>query len=452
MRRRRKHGKILVFLLLAVIALAVLTKPSAVEQRPSALFETMNATLKAHGPLSPRAVIELDGLNANIDRVRGRLGDHHALRIVTKSLPSFELLRHISERARTRRFMEFHGPFLPLLLEAFPQDDTDVLFGKPVPVSTFEPALKKARPALQARFFKNVQWLVDSPETLREYLAFARRSGGLRGGHPLRVNFEIDVGLHRGGFPTPEAMAAALRELKAAGSLARFSGFMGYDGHLTYVPSFLGFGSKMRAIKSQHRKLVARYAAFIEAARQEAPELFAPDAAPLTFNGGGSRTYVLYGPEEKALNDIALGSAFLQPADFDDVTLTDHEPALFVAAPVLKKIRHAGIPFLGVWASKLWALWDPNREWGFFIYGGGWADEAFYPRGLSTNPLYAQFPNRNFLPNQGLMNGSSQVPLSVGDFMFFRPVESDNLFDFEEVTVTQGGRRPQIWRPFSRRF
>ena len=369
----RKKGRLLLALLVAFAAMAAVKKPRVAPFTAVPLFEAMNTTLKSRGGQVPQALIELTMLDANIDRVSAKLGTHHAFRIVTKSLPSVELLRHISQRARTRRFMEFHGPFLPLLLAAFPEEDTDILFGKPISVAAAEDALRKTAANHRHRLFKNVQWLVDSHSALHEYLAFARRHGHESGGYPLRVNLEIDVGLHRGGFATPDLMLEALRDIKAAKGVARFSGFMGYDGHLTYAPSFLGLGSKMRAIHAQHRKLVARYAAFIEAARREVPELFAPEAPPLTFNGGGSRTYALYGVNETTLNDIALGSALLQPSDFDDITLKDHEPALFIAAPVLKKIPYPGVPFLGPWAARVWAAWDPNRAWGFFIYGGGWA-------------------------------------------------------------------------------
>ena len=58
----------------------------------------------------------------------------------------------------------------------------------------------------------------------------------------------------------------------------------------------------------------------------------------LTLNGGGSRTYMQYGEGGFAPQDIAIGSAFLQPTDFDGPELESHEPALFIAAPVIKVI------------------------------------------------------------------------------------------------------------------
>ncbi len=46
------------------------------------------------------------------------------------------------------------------------------------------------------------------------------------------------------------------------------------------------------------------------------------------------------------MNDIAAGSCVVKPSTFDFFTLDTHIPALFIAAPILKKINSYEVPFL----------------------------------------------------------------------------------------------------------
>jgi D-serine deaminase-like pyridoxal phosphate-dependent protein len=74
---------------------------------------------------------------------------------------------------------------------------------------------------------RRVQWLVHDRALLDDYLTFARERG-LR----LRINVEIDVGLHRGGARDRAELARLLDGIRRAPEHARFSGLMGYDGHV----------------------------------------------------------------------------------------------------------------------------------------------------------------------------------------------------------------------------
>jgi hypothetical protein len=74
-----------------------------------------------------------------------------------------------------------------------------------------------------------LQWLIDSPERLDQYADLASANGA-----PMRVNLEIDIGLHRGGFTGPEGFKTALDRIKASPNLT-LSGLMGYDPHLSHV-------------------------------------------------------------------------------------------------------------------------------------------------------------------------------------------------------------------------
>lgn len=77
-----------------------------------AYFNRLQAALQAEGELLPRLIVDLDRLDHNIDQaVAFAAQAGKALRLVEKSLPSFQLLDYIARRAGTRRLMSFTNPF-----------------------------------------------------------------------------------------------------------------------------------------------------------------------------------------------------------------------------------------------------------------------------------------------------------------------------------------------------
>ena len=49
----------------------------------------------------------------------------------------------------------------------------------------------------------------------------------------MKFNFEINVGLHRGGYDEPEQIASSLLKLRQSNAKFSVSGLMGYEPHLT---------------------------------------------------------------------------------------------------------------------------------------------------------------------------------------------------------------------------
>lgn len=134
-------------------------------------FRALNRELKANGPMCPVLLIDLDRLDHNIDVVMRsvRRGGKH-LRLVEKSLPSPGLLAYIARRAGTRRLMSFHQPFLNHDAVAFA--DADILLGKPLPVRSAELFYREHKGAFDPA--RQLQWLIDTPQRLRQYLALAQ--------------------------------------------------------------------------------------------------------------------------------------------------------------------------------------------------------------------------------------------------------------------------------------
>jgi D-serine deaminase-like pyridoxal phosphate-dependent protein len=201
-------------------------RPSARVPEAQPYFESLALELESEAPRRPVILIDLDRLDANLARVRERMPRPLHLCIVTKSLPSLDLVRHVLEGSGARRLMAFHAPFLPDLIEAT-RPGVDILLGKPVPAGAAAGVYDALGPAQAAEVSRRVQWLVHDRALLDDYLTFARERG-LR----LRINVEIDVGLHRGGARDRAELARLLDGIRRAPEHARFSGLMGYDGHV----------------------------------------------------------------------------------------------------------------------------------------------------------------------------------------------------------------------------
>ena len=169
-------------------------------------------------------VIDLDRMDRNLDLVTQTLrrgGKHY--RIVEKSLPNRSLIRYVAERSGAKRLMSFHQPFLNIDVEVFP--DFDILMGKPLPVHSASLFYEKLRGPFDPS--RQLQWLIDTPARLQQYLQLAQ---GL--GTRLRANIEIDVGLHRGGVDSNATLGQMLELISANPQQLELAGFMGYDGHV----------------------------------------------------------------------------------------------------------------------------------------------------------------------------------------------------------------------------
>lgn len=392
----------------------------------SEYFARLNRELKALGPMRPVMLIDLDRLDHNIDVVVQsvrRAGK--ALRLVEKSLPSPRLLDYIARRAGTRRLMSFHQPFLNHDAERFP--DADLLLGKPLPVRSallfYENHRGPFDPAAQ------LQWLLDTPERLQQYLGLAQALN-----RRLRINIELDVGLHRGGVQDHATLGRMLTLIGANPQHLEFSGFMGYDPFVGMgVPGILGSPDELFA------RVMALYDGFVDYTRTRHAALWRPG---LTLNTAGSPSYRMH-EHERTSSEVSVGSALLKPTHYDLPSLAEHQPAAYIASPVLKSTGTVKIPALDG-KSALFSWWDPNQRETYFIYGGNWMAELESPSGLQFNGLYGRSSN------QEMVNGSSAVGLGVDDQVFLRPTQSESvLLQFGDLLAVRDGRIVETWPVYS---
>jgi len=403
----------------AAAAALALARPREFSGGHSPYFEKLNATLRSHGIDRPVLLIDMDRLDRNIDRVvkSTKAGKPRNFRIVVKSVPSPALVDYIARRAGTNAGMVFHRPFIEEMARQRPQ--SDLLLGKPMPVAALATFYDRHHGPFDPA--QQLQWLVDTPERLVQYLALAK-ARELR----LRVNLEIDVGLHRGGHADPNALAGALKTIAEHPEHLAFSGFMGYDAHLMGLPDFLANG--------EIPKVKARYAACIDLLRSQFPALA---QAPLTFNGAGSPTFRFH-ESGSPLNDISVGSALLKPSHYDLPVLTDFEPAAFIATPILKRHASTGIPALESLRVPMVA-WDRNSADTLFAYGGNWMAQPESPGGISKAGIYAS-------SNQEGYYAARNVALAVDDFLFLRPTQSEAvLLQFGDLVAIRGEQIEHRW-------
>jgi D-serine deaminase-like pyridoxal phosphate-dependent protein len=384
-------------------------------------FADLNRELQSAGVGRPRLLVDLDRLDANIDQVTGHIVAPKTWRIVVKSLPSPALLRHAMERSGSRSLMAFNQPFMNILAAEFP--DADLLLGKPQPVAAVAEFYRGLGPTAfdpQAQ----IQWLIDTDERLTEYQQLARALGTR-----MRISLELDVGLHRGGFADPAALQTVLARIAGDPQHLELAGFMGYEAFIAKLPGQEG----------RLATVIERYKGMVESARLAYPQLL---EGSITYNIGGSQTYQLY-RDEPFFNDVSMGSGLVMPTDFDMPTLASHQPASWIATPILKHYDSVLVPGIEP-AAGLFSGWNPNRQQAFYIYGGNWQADYENPPGLVSNPVWGHSSN------QEMVNASRRVDLAIGDFVFLRPRQSEAVFlQFGDILTLRGGQLSGAWPVFA---
>ncbi|MEQ9450769.1 MAG: alanine racemase [Pseudomonadales bacterium] len=400
-------------LLTAAPALAgagLLWMPGARSQTHDKYFIHLNQLLKSQGPGRPVMLLDRQRIDHNIDRIKKSVGNKKRYRVVVKSLPSVPLLEHVMQRADTNALMVFHQPFLNEVATAFPS--SDVLLGKPMPVQAARTFYQKHNGAGKFDPATQVQWLIDSHERLLQYHALARQLGVQMG-----INFEIDVGLKRGGFVSPAAMQASLKYVLDHPEHLSVRGLMGYEPQLT--------GLKADLTHPQVQEVLGIYRSFIEQLKSHGL-----DPSALTLNGAGSHTLKIY-EQDDTMNDLSAGSGVVMPTDFDTHHLLDHLPGLFIATPILKRY------------DKNPVMVNPPEDMQrvYYIYGGYWKAEMVSPFPIGK-PIYES-------TNQSPITTSANVDLKVDDYMFLRPTQSEFvMLQFGDLLVIDNGELTDTWPVF----
>ncbi len=375
-------------------------------------FSALAKALRKADLMRPTLVVDRTRLDANIAAIRKTTDSAKLpLRVVAKSLPVPQLLVHVMQGMAQDRMMVFSAEMLLQLIPLHPQ--ASYLMGKPLPVSEFV----RVAEGVGAEAAGRVQWLIDTPLRLSEYAAAAGAHGV-----PLQVSFEIDVGLHRGGFADVAALVDAARKAQADGFTV--AGLMGYDPHVPKMPS------PDSAYEASQGAYATAIAALVDAG--------VANPHSLTLNAAGSPTFRRH-CQATVANEVSVGSAFVKPGDFDYDDLADLTAAAFIATPVIKRDGDMKLPGLEPLSGPMhW--FDRNSERGFFVHGGHWLAQPVSPPGLQYSSLFGRSSN------QELLTGSHLIDLQPGDTVFYRPDQSEALMlQFGDIAVFDGNTISERW-------
>jgi D-serine deaminase-like pyridoxal phosphate-dependent protein len=376
-------------------------KPSDRGAPHNAYFRTLSNALMAQSLAQPTLIIDQQRMTHNIQQVQKALTERKSplpIRLVVKSLPSLPLLDTLVQTLKTQRFMVFNLPMLSIVQQHYPQGD--FLLGKPFAALAVRQWLTDVN---NRHALPRIQWLIDSTARLKEYADIAQ---SLK--LPMKVSFEIDVGLHRGGFTNSAELKEAVALVKQY-PLLMVSGLMGYEAHVGKMPTL--FNMQQNAWHDVQQIYTDSIRVLKDAGY---------NSEQLVFNSGGSQTYNFHAQGTVA-NEISVGTAFVQPSDFDMPSLSQHQAASFIATPVLKVVDPALMPGIE-WSDGLRRWWDANNQHGYFIHGGHWLAKPESPQGLASSDLYGHSSN------QELWLGSPRQQLKMNDYVFFRPQQSEAVF------------------------
>lgn len=363
-------------------------------------LKNLSDTLRSHGVDKPVFVVDLDLLDANCAVAQGSADTGLARRLVAKSLPCLPLLDHIRAQIPASGLMTFSKPMLQALLTAEPE--TDHLIGKPLPVSSAASLLSSNPDAA-----KRVQWLIDTPARLGEYLALASDRQLC-----LRFSLELDIGLHRGGI-RPERVSEVAQRI-AAHPNGQLAGVMGYEAHLARLPGIL----RKRAARTSSDAFNAAVSALPNA------------GSGMCLNTGGSLTFQSY-LANGAANEVAFGSVLVKPGDFDHASTQAFQPAAFIATPILKTMPANALPGLD---------FLPRNKTDIAVFGGHFLAEPVFPDDFGYSRVFGRSSN------QEVWTGPVMAAVAAGDIALLRPTQSEAVMNqFGTLLAVRGEKVAQEW-------
>lgn len=378
-------------------------------------FQKMTQHLQQQGTGLPQLIVDVERFQQNLNFVAAQLPAQLQPRLVVKSLACLNLLQQASQHLNTQRFMLFHLPQIDYIAQQFPQ--ADVLLGKPMPLRAVEHFYQQVQSS-----HLNIQWLIDQPERLQQYLNLAQRLQLC-----LKINIEIDIGLHRGGVQDHATFVQMLELIQQHPEHLKFSGLMGYDAHVTKLPKVFQLQAKAYQDSQQ------QYRHYKQLIQDHFPELWHDN---LCFNGGGSLTFMQH-CQQSECNDLAFGSMLLKPSDFDLNDLSALQCALWIATPVLKVLPQVQVPGLDRLQPYL-----PQRDQAVFVYGGYWLADYIYPAGSHPHALYGRSSN------QELIQVPKQHQICIDDYVFLRPQQSEAILPQFAVVYAYTQGQWDLWPCF----
>lgn len=375
---------------------------------------TRQAVAGFDGPL---AVLDLDAADRNAAALIDRAGVL-PIRVASKSIRVPHLIHRLLSKPGYAGVLAYSlSEALALAAEGI----DDIVVAYP---TTNRTALRQL--AANERALEQITLMVDSAE----HLALL---SSLEAPLPLRLCIDIDgslrlpggvhIGTRRSPVRTP-VQAVRVAEAILADPAFRLVGLMCYEGQIAGVGNAGSVkGAAVRKIQAMSvTDLRERRTAIVSAVR---------GIADLEFVNGGGTGSLESSAAEGSLTEIAAGSGIYSPALFDAYRHFQHESALFVAAPVVRR---------------------PGPKWAT-VFQGGWI--ASGPAGADRLPVVDWPEGLTYSSTEG--PGEVQTPLhgrqadllKLGDLVFFRPAKAgEPLEHFLSVTAVADGEAVGEWETY----
>jgi hypothetical protein len=394
-------------------------------------FISWNEILKKGRDGLDTVFVDLDIIDQNIAVVKSMLGEQFKPRIVTKGLPCLSLIQYVSKEFDTKKLMTFSEGTLIACVKFF--NKFDILQGRPLPLSS----VKRVLHAIGHHNFQEITWLVDTVSLARDLASLNL---------PLKVAIELECGVMRGGPRTTDELIEILDVI--SDSKLKFSGFMGYDGHVIFAPLTATIPGAPIVLTSDEEfaNVNVKYQAFIDASKAKYPDWFNDDTM---FNGGGSVTLNYYtGQYTTPVNDVAFGIAILSPSLYDQVlSAFGIKPALYCTSYVSKRIDNAELQFEPGYLPAL-AQDNPALQTCFYVNSGSFPADRVYPSsddGLIDNPFSPDTSGYHQFANLTQYYGPSALPLNIGDNVFYRPLEGSAVAWLGNLVAIRGNHIVKTW-------
>ena len=357
----------------------------------------------------PAALVDLDALERNIDRLRRQVeGTGKTLRVASKSVRHVGILRRILERGGP----SFSGLMCFTLEEAcFLSDEgfDDLLVAYPSVRATG--LAEVARRVAQG---KVIRPMADAAEHLEAIGRAAREAGTT-----IEVVLELDVayqrlggrvhlGVQRSPLRTAARIAGLARRARAIDGIS-IVGLMGYEAHVAGLPDANPFSRALNPMRRAIKRLAVPQVAAI---RAQAVRALEGEGGRVTLVNGGGTGSVRTTVDEACVTEVTAGSGFLCSHLFDYYRGNVLEPAAFFALEVSR------IPELGVVTCL----------GGGYVASGepGWdrLPVPYLPRGLAYVPMEGagevQTPLRVASDGRG-------PTIRIGDPIVFRHAKAGEL-------------------------
>ena len=278
----------------------------------------------------PAAVVDLDALDRNVDRLRQQVrGTGKTLRVATKSVRHVGLLRRILERGGD----DFVGLMCFTVAEAAylaGQEFDDLLVAYPS-VRGLDAVAQCVGDG------KTIRLMVDDVAHLDACAEAAERAQVV-----LDVVIDLDVsydllGVHLGPQRSPLRTADQIANLARRAldyPALRVVGVMGYEALIAGIPDDSPFTRAKNPIVRALKRVSLPRVAEVRAAAVEA--LRALGVTPTLVNGGGTGS-VATTVREACVTEVTAGSGFLCPHLFDHYRGSALEPAAFFALEVSRR-------------------------------------------------------------------------------------------------------------------